>query len=500
MSSNEKTVNTKIPAGLRLFNFLSKIDAQAIATVIMVLLSLQPLYGIFGKTASQSDLIALYYGKTVIIRFLGFLGIAVWTVDFYCRCFIHRDRAWKQTFIKRPWTGLLAILLAWSLFAVLAAADKHLAVFGGPYRYEGFISYLAYGGIFLNAALIKGEKQRKIIFATVTATSTFLALLTILRELCKATFLMNRNGQVVAYSATFVNSNHYGYYLCVSMMVIAGLFMASEKLWAKIVCGACFAINTVVMLYNASLGPYLAVALGLIVFFVFSLIRKGLKKTLLLLILIALFILLSFVINGHRVLNDIGLVAKQTGNVIDIIGSGGADTQEGQQAIDSIGSRRGVLWKNTIKIILEHPAIGVGTDNIQLYISNNIPHNEYLQIAANLGFPGIILYLAALISCFAFAIKNLKKLSDGALIAGMATLVYCASAFVGISIPIATYQLFFFLGMLTGWFKHRDDEKMSAEIMSRMKNGEASGERGGQEPKTKPEQATKKAEDKRRAG
>ena len=113
--------------------------------------------------------------------------------------------------------------------------------------------------------------------------------------------------------------------------------------------------------------------------------------------------------------------------------------------------------------------MGVGTDNIQLYISNEIPHNEYLQIAANLGIPGIALWLAALLSCFAFAVKNLKKLSGGALVAGMAVLVYCVSAFVGISIPVTTYQLFLFAGMLTGWFKKRDETALNEKIMARMR-------------------------------
>ena len=380
MDANESVNKSRAPsgAGWRLFNLFSKINTQTTALVILVLLSLLPLYGIFEKTPAQYDLVALYYGKTVIIRFLGYLGIANWFIDFYCKVFIHKKEAWKQTLLKRPWTGLLGVLLVWSLFAVLIAVNKDLAIFGSPYRYEGFLSYLAYAGIFLNAALIRGEKQRKTVFVTVAAVSSLLAGLTLLKELAGFSFLMYRNGMVGAYSATFINSNHYGYYLCVSLAVIAGLYMLCEKLWAKITCGACFALNLIVLLYNSTLGAYLALALGLVLFTVFHWIRKGFGKTWHVFILIALFVVLSFVINGHRVLNDLGLITRQTGNVIDIIGSGGADTPEGQQAIDSIGSARGKLWKNTVNVILANPVMGVGTDNIQLYISNEIPHNEYL--------------------------------------------------------------------------------------------------------------------------
>lgn len=460
----------KTPAGIgwKLFNVFSKIDTQTVAVVILFLLSLQPLFGIIEKTPAQYDLVAFYYAKTILIRFLGCLGAANWLMDFYCKVYIHKKDAWKQTFLKRPWTGFLAVLLVWSLFAILIAYNKDLAFFGAAYRYEGFLSYLAYAGIFLNAALIRGEKQRNILFAATAAVSSALAALTLIKEAAGSSFLMFRNGQVGAFSGTFINSNHYGYYLCVSLIVIAGLYMSSAKLWGKLLCGFCFTLNLVVLLYNGSLGPYLAIAVGLALYFVFCLIRKGFKKSSPLLVLIALFVGLSFLLNGQKVIKDIGLISRQTGEVIEVIQSGSSDTPEGRKAIESIGSARGALWEKTLKIIRENPVMGVGTDNVQLYINNGIPHNEYLQIAANLGIPGIALWLAALLSCFAFAVKNLKKLSDGALFAGMAVLVYCVSAFTGISIPVAAYQLFFFLGMLTGWFKKRDETVMNEKLMARL--------------------------------
>ncbi|MBO4217678.1 MAG: O-antigen ligase family protein, partial [Clostridia bacterium] len=464
MDKNENLTETKkvkADAGLRLFMFLSKADTQLISMIIMLMLSAQVLFGVFEKTASQPDLFALYYGKALVIRLLGYLGLANWVIDFYCRVFIHREKAVKWTFLKRPWTGFFAALLFWSMFSILAATDINLAVFGGAYRYEGFASYLAYAGIFACASLIRTDKYRKTVFGSVAVCSSLLAIFALLKDLAQWTFLMNRSGSVNAFSGTFINSNHYGYYICVSICVTAGLYMMVEKWWSKLLCGAGFALNTVVLLYNRSLGPYIAATAGLIILAVFILIRRGIKKTLPLLILVAVFAGLSFAVNGHKVLNDLGAFAKEAGEVVSNIGSGETDTQEGQHAIDYIGNYRGALWKTTFDVMLKHPVIGVGADNVQLYIGNAIPHNEYLQVGANLGFVGLALYLASLVSCFAFSIKNLIKMSDGALVAGVATIVYCASAFVGISIPVATYQLFFFMGLLTGWFKDRDDAAMN---------------------------------------
>ena len=464
MNSNENNLESKVENGLgfKLFSALSKVNTELIAVVIIALLSLQVLYGLFEPVVSQMELASLYYGKTIIIRLLGYLGIANCLIDFYCRAYIHRTRLLKWTFLRRPWTGLLTILLVWAFFAIAIARDRKLAFFGGPYRYEGFLSYLAYAGIFLNASLIKNEKYRKILLVFIAVTSTTLASLTLIKELFGVKFLMNRSGFVGAYSATFINSNHYGYYLCVSIMVIAGLFILSESLRGKITYGICFGINTVVLLYNASLGPYLAVSLGLIILFVFWMIRNGFKKTWPLLILIVSFIGLSFALNHHRIIDDLGAFVGQMGDAADAIGS---DDPDSQATLDQIGSSRGVLWRKTIEVILANPVMGIGTDNVQLYIGNEIPHNEYLQIAANLGFPGLALYLSALVSLAIGLIKNLKKLSDCTILAFIALITYCISAFVGISIPVAAFQLFLFLGLLNGWYRSRDDETMNKEAM-----------------------------------
>ncbi len=461
-------LNTAEVFGPELYRTLSKIDTQLVSLVLLCLLSVQVLTGVFKSVITDYDMFAYCSDKATVIRLLGYLGLANWLVDTACKASLHHRRIWKWILWKRPWTGLLAAFLLWALLTVSAAQDMKLAFYGGPFRYEGFLSYVAYAGIFLSAALIREDRYRKAIFVTVSAVSALLAGMTLLRERLGATLLLERNGHFGTYSGTFGNSNHYGYYLCVSMIVIAGLFLMAKSVWGKIGAGVCFTLNLIVLLYNSSLGPYLAIAVGLAALFAISWIRSGFRKTWPLLILVALFVAFSFLINNHKVLNDLDLIQQQTGSAIEVLQSGGIATPEGEQIIDSYGSRRGVLWKKTIQVFLEHPVTGVGTDNVQLHIGNSIPHNEYLQIAANNGFPGIALYLAALISCLIASLRNLKKLSDGAVIAGAAVLVYGVSAFVGISLTVATYQLFCFWGLLTGWFKARDDVRMNEEAIAEL--------------------------------
>lgn len=447
MSTTEVSEKTEAPKGLgwKLFSFFSKLDLQRFALIITVLLSLQVLFGVFVPAGTREDLYSLYFAKAVIVRFLGYLGIVNWAIGLFRTLYVHRTGAIKQALRKRPWIPIFAVLLFWSLLMISRAVDKNLAFFGAAYRFEGFLSYLAYAGILLNASMIRSEKKITALFAVTAVSSGILAALTLMRELLGMSFIMFRAGQVYDYSGTFINSNHYGYYLCVTLAVLAGAFLTAKKLWSKIVLGLIFALNTSVLLLNGSFGSFFAALVGLILLFVLFVIRRGFKGAWQLLIPIGAFLILSVVLSGEKLLADI----MEFGNI----------------TADAFGSSRGMLWKKTVAIILNNPVFGVGTDNIQLYLVNNIPHNEFLQIASTLGFPGLLLYLAALVSLFAAAMKNLKKLGDCAVIAGTAVFVYGVSSFVGISIPVATYQLFLYLGLLNSWFLNRDLTSLNEEAL-----------------------------------
>jgi probable O-glycosylation ligase (exosortase A-associated) len=66
--------------------------------------------------------------------------------------------------------------------------------------------------------------------------------------------------------------------------------------------------------------------------------------------------------------------------------------------------------KRSAFIALRHPVFGVGMDNYILYSnSNHVTHNAYTQVAAELGFPALVIYLFLL----AGAMKSLKKVEKG---------------------------------------------------------------------------------------
>ena len=151
-------------------------------------------------------------------------------------------------------------------------------------------------------------------------------------------------------------------------------------------------------------------------------------------------------------------------------GIGSGDIDSATDGIDG-GSGRFTLWKAAIKIMLKYPIFGCGPENVQYIIGNYgaspmaIPHNEVLQIGANMGIPAMLVYVTAIIWFGVVAIKNIKKISNTALIAGSAAATYLASSLVGVSMTIAACFLFFMLGMLNSWFKEKNQEDLNKELL-----------------------------------
>lgn len=83
---------------------------------------------------------------------------------------------------------------------------------------------------------------------------------------------------------------------------------------------------------------------------------------------------------------------------------------------DDAGSGRGIVWKRTVQLIGEHPILGSGTGafleafapyNVGLTQTFDFAHNDFLQIAACQGIVGLILYLGFIIS---LAVRGFKKI------------------------------------------------------------------------------------------
>ena len=107
------------------------------------------------------------------------------------------------------------------------------------------------------------------------------------------------------------------------------------------------------------------------------------------------------------------------------------------------------IWKMTIKLIGKHPLFGCGTDNLRNGLAKDcqedflafvkrtktIPdkaHNEYLQIAATIGIPALIIYLMFVGMILFPKIKDMFK-DKTMLIISITIISYLVQAFFNIS-------------------------------------------------------------------
>jgi O-antigen ligase len=80
------------------------------------------------------------------------------------------------------------------------------------------------------------------------------------------------------------------------------------------------------------------------------------------------------------------------------------------------------VWENGLKMVAAHPLMGVGISGFNVahadFSGTNInisPHNSFLQIAAELGLPGFLLFVAIIFTSI-FAARRVRRLSKGGLV------------------------------------------------------------------------------------
>jgi O-antigen ligase len=190
---------------------------------------------------------------------------------------------------------------------------------------------------------------------------------------------------------------------------------------------------TYTLIDNGSFGSFIGASFGILFLSVFILLYFP-KEKLTLLMIILIFSGSAFLASydTHFILNELTKIFDNTGDII-----------EGNEDAPSAGSGRWSLWTDAFSFALEKPILGYGLDNLgepYALVGTTIdrPHNEYLQIAASIGIPALLIYLSALALHF---FDLLKKKSSILLVqvAIYSTLfAYLVGAFFGNSMYYTT--------------------------------------------------------------
>ncbi len=358
---------------------------------------------------------------------------------------------------KEPWLLFWICLLIWGIASCLASANIRGAFFGATELSSGYISHV-YMLCVMGCAYLVDEYDRKKLIRIFIIVSNILAFI-MLSFQYDIPFI---SGFTAATGCSvFTNSNHYGYYLAVASLCIAGmLFIESEnkKFDKKTVAyySVSFAIHMWALMINDTLGAYFGVVFGLLGLMILWRIRTG-KLGLIRwipVIMVIVFTLLSF---GGVITSKLG---STIGPSLVIFIRDLFKVAEKTEGYEQAGTNRIKLWKDTIAAIKLRPVLGYGPDIMYdrwyQYVIGLTPHNEYLECTFFLGIPGGIMYLGGLVSLLICRIKELKKLPLFTLMSAGAVIAYLVSAFFGVRKYHTVVYLFMFLGFI---LSKKKDEK-----------------------------------------
>ena len=400
---------------------LERIDHLFFQRVLFFLIFVWVISPILTMGINITNIMSSSYFQLTLLQQVGYIGLffsIIYSIKLY--------NEQKDTFNIKSWSIqhlpelLLLAMLIWSFLSALLSDYRTQAFIGHHTLHEGFLTYLAYAGVFLSVRLLNKEYIKKLIDSFIIV-STILSFLTILQAF---KLIIPGFSQNIGYAAIYFNYNHYGYYLSLASLASYSYFVTSNK---KVLSLIFYIINISALIINNTMGSYLSVLISIIICTViFNKIYQKSLKTLIFPLLLFVILSVSWNMLLGNVTHNFYLLSNDLANIINQ-----------NDDIGSAGSGRWRLWKSALDFIKEKPLFGYGPDTLDHpYIRSgsliNIrPHNEYLQHAASLGIPALILYLLSLIIILKRFVTNPKSYTIINQIALTAVLAYLGSAFFG---------------------------------------------------------------------
>lgn len=237
-------------------------------------------------------------------------------------------------------------------------------------------------------------------------------------------------------SSSLGNKNFYAeaIFLCVPFIICGFLILKNNK-WKVInTIGLLICLITIVSLQTLS--TWLAVIAGVITYsIILSFNKKEFflqshslinRKLAIVVLVISIFIItLAMVLFSYS--DNFHQLTKRVTTVEKYITTSDSLTSYSELNNNSTYERL-ILWRNSVRMIKEHPLTGNGASNWKIYFPKYgvgaapymnsgstkfiRPHNDYLFIAAESGIFGLLLYLSFFVTLFIYGIRIIKSNVD----------------------------------------------------------------------------------------
>lgn len=280
----------------------------------------------------------------------------------------------KKMNLYQIYTLLFALF---SLASVLWAQNANTAISRGTYLFRIIISMV------LVSMILKKSSGVQILLKSVEIGGYIVVLFVIL--VTGLTTMVNRfiSGSRLTYAG--INSNRAGIAAAFSIVIcVYYIYKDGFRLSNVLIIPSVFIVVT-----SVSKKAFLIVILGVFLFFLFCSINKRnyIKNVLNFLLISSIFLLMGLFISQFRFMSHIR--DRFEGMISGFIY--GSDSED----VDYSTYERLYLLDSGLEIIKSKPILGVGLDNAQHFnIYNAYLHNNYLEIFADLGIIGFLIYYA----------------------------------------------------------------------------------------------------------
>lgn len=416
-----------------------------------------------------------------------FLGGFLYATGFSCILFyivllLRKDIKFKEYPAAFLVVGLAVLAFASYYRVVLSGADSenlNTALLGELGRYEGFLSILAYFGIFLLATTVMKHSSVRLIFDILIGAGIIQSIIAVLQHIpCSFPSDYRDLPALLLLEGVHLSSGladspiFYGAFLTlVSGIAITGAVYEKNIIRAR-VYGFSSALFFLTGLFTSSVIPLIGIGTAIIILIMIEFtagkgvtsfetgwLKSSKKRLAALLAAFAVILGIVFVFQGIYLRDK--AIAYYDSFYRLFITSGPSPVNH--DSLWKIGAERSLI------MIKEHPILGVGPDLMAKYqlsdvnlINNSIDrsYNEYLYIAATRGIPSLLVYLTLLGTTFVTLFKGIKGFSSNrdkwfrpALLT--AIIAYSVQAFFNAS--TVTVAPFFWLLLGIAWSKFPDN-------------------------------------------
>ncbi len=347
---------------------------------------------------------------------------------------------------KSKFDLFLLLIAIFSFISYLFAYDRHVALFGTFYRFEGLFTILYYITIAFLSSFAKEKHKKKIIYVILAG-----GFIEFLFATCQKLNLFNVYTYVVGddrHSSGFTdNANFFATLMLLCLCLTIGLFFDDKKDKKKknILLLVFVCLYTIGLLFANTTSCIVGLIFVLLCLLYYSYSNKSYKKLITVFSIIVVTTIAITITGFTNQVKDLNRATYEMGSTV--IG----------KAKPEYGTARVYIWNNTLKLIPKHPFFGVGVDNFK-YINNGRPipywtvidkcHNEYLEILATRGIFCLMAYLGLYYT--ALSNKYKKCLKDKEIYLLIAIIGYLVQAFFNISVIEVAPLFWIILGLFIG--------------------------------------------------